>query len=84
MAHRTQFTLTDDQYRRLREEATRTGLSMAELVRLAVERTYGARSVEQRSRALERSFHGWAEHSEGGRAYVDGLRRGMAHRLDRE
>jgi predicted DNA-binding protein len=35
--HRTQILLDDDQYRRLRHESQRTGRSIADLVREAVE-----------------------------------------------
>lgn len=41
MSHRTQITLTDDQYERLRTESERTGVGLAELVRRAVDRSYG-------------------------------------------
>jgi hypothetical protein len=40
MGRRTQITLTDRQHAFLRDEATRTGLSLAELVRRAVDSTY--------------------------------------------
>ena len=40
MSRRTQVTLTDRQHSYLVGEALRTGLSLAELVRRAVDRTY--------------------------------------------
>jgi hypothetical protein len=40
MSRRTQVTLTDRQHAFLAGEAIRTGLSLAELVRRAVDRTY--------------------------------------------
>jgi len=40
VAHRMQISLTARQYDVLNEEATRTGLSIAELVRRAVDRIY--------------------------------------------
>ena len=40
MSRRTQITLTDRQHAFLVSEAVRTGLSMGELVRRAVDRTY--------------------------------------------
>jgi hypothetical protein len=40
MSRRTQITLTDRQHAFLRNEANRTGLSLAELVRRAVDGTY--------------------------------------------
>jgi hypothetical protein len=53
MAHRMQITLADRQYERLRQEAERTGASLAELVRRAVDRAYGADlSLEEKRRLL--------------------------------
>jgi hypothetical protein len=40
MSRRTQITLTDRQHAFLRAEAGRTGLSLAELVRRAIDATY--------------------------------------------
>ena len=40
MSRRTQITLTDRQHAFLREESQRTGLSLAELVRRAVDGIY--------------------------------------------
>jgi hypothetical protein len=40
MGRRTQITLTDRQHALLHDEAGRTGLSLAELVRRAVDGTY--------------------------------------------
>ena len=54
MAHRMQITLDDRQYDRLRREAERTGASIAELVRRAVDRAYGAElTVEEKLRLLD-------------------------------
>ena len=54
MAHRMQITLADRQYERLRLEAERTGASLAELVRRAVDRAYGADlSLEEKRRLLQ-------------------------------
>ncbi len=61
MAHRTQITLTDAQYLKLRLESERTGLSLAELVRRSVDRAYGGLSSEDRLRALDESFGAWRE-----------------------
>lgn len=41
MAHRIQITLTDEQYVFLDEEADRSSVSIAELMRRAVDTTYG-------------------------------------------
>jgi hypothetical protein len=40
MGRRTQITLTDRQHAFLREESSRTGLAMTELIRRAVDATY--------------------------------------------
>ena len=41
MSHRLQITLSDEQYEYLDAEADRSSLSMAELVRRALDTTYG-------------------------------------------
>lgn len=81
MSHRTQITLTDDQYARLRNESTRSGLALAELVRRAVERSYGATGPLGLQEALDDSFGSWTERDGDGASYVDDLRRGLARRL---
>jgi hypothetical protein len=81
MSHRTQITLEDEQYERLLGESAATGLSLAELVRRAVDREYGAGSTQERQAALEVSF-GSVRVELDGAAYVDSLRRGLGHRLD--
>ena len=49
-----QITLDDRQYERLRREAEHTGASIAELIRRAVDRAYGADlSVEEKRRVLQ-------------------------------
>jgi predicted DNA-binding ribbon-helix-helix protein len=53
-AHRMQITLEERQYERLRQEAERTGASIAELVRRAVDRAYGAElTVDEKLRLLD-------------------------------
>lgn len=81
MSHRTQITLDDDQYERLRAESRRTGRGLAELVRRALDRTYGSKDSAKVVRALDESFGGWDERDFDGESYVDDLRRGMARRL---
>jgi hypothetical protein len=64
MAHRMQVTLADRQYERLRREAERTGASLAELVRRAVDRAYGAElSVEEKRRLLHETAGALADAS---------------------
>lgn len=81
MSHRTQITLTDAQYERLRTESERTGVALAELVRRAVDRSYGSTRHDTLLEGMEDSFGCWADRDYDGSAYVDGLRRGMARRL---
>jgi hypothetical protein len=80
MSHRTQITLTDDQYRRLRAVSHQRGVALAELIRRAVDRTYGSGDSEDLLTALDDSFGGWSE-ADDGAAYVEALRTGMARRL---
>jgi predicted DNA-binding protein len=80
MSHRTQITLTDEQYQRLKEESERTGLALSELVRRAIERTYG-QSREDWLRALDVSFGAWKDRDFDGESYVEAIRQGVAARL---
>ena len=81
MSHRTQITLTDEQYDRLRRESEQTGLGLAELVRRAVDQCYRAANEDDLTRALDESFGSWTDREFDGFSYVDNLRRGMARRL---
>ncbi len=81
MSHRTQITLTDAQYARLLDESRRKGVGLAELVRRAVEQSYGSTRAADVLQALDESFDSWAGRNFDGRDYVEGLRRGMARRL---
>lgn len=67
MSHRTQITLTDEQYERLQSESERTGSSMAELVRRAIDRTYlSDTEVERRLAGLRASAGVWADRDDIG------------------
>ncbi len=61
MAHRTQITLPEWQYERLRHESQATGSSIAELIRRSLEQTYGGLTREERLRALDESFGAWKD-----------------------
>ncbi len=82
MAHRTQITLRDDQYERLRKEAAASGVSLAELIRRAIDSEHVEPSREQRLLALDTSFGAWAEEAgEDRAAYLKELRgRGVGKR----
>jgi hypothetical protein len=58
MGRRTQVTLTDGQHAFLRRESARTGLSLAELVRRAVDATY-ALEERPRLRGFDLGFGIW-------------------------
>ena len=82
MSHRTQITLTDAQYARLKRESERTGLGLAELVRRSLSATYRTRGTA-RAAALEESFGAWGARDFDGEEYVDRIRRpGLGVRLD--
>ena len=81
MSHRTQITLTDEQYSRLLAESSTTGLGLAELVRRALVRCYGEVTPNERVRMLRETAGTWYDASEGGEQYVENLRRGMERRL---
>lgn len=80
MSRRTQITLNDAQYERLKRESERTGRSLAELVRRALNLVYGT-PAQGAHRGLEQSFGAWADRDFDGASYVDSLRRGMGRRM---
>jgi hypothetical protein len=83
MSHRTQITLTDNQYLRLKEEMARSGATLAELVRRAVDTVYANGGTSDPQEGLRASFGSWQGRELDGAAYVDELRPGTAKRLAR-
>ncbi len=83
MSHRTQITLTDSQYIRLKHESDRTGVGLAELVRRALAVAYGDPARAGTAQVLEATFGAWQDREIDGEASVEHLRPGMAHRLGR-
>lgn len=81
MCHRTQITLTDEQYEYLLAESELTGLTLAELVRRALSRSYGDVTPNERVRVLNESSGTWMGRDLDGEKYVENLRRGMARRI---
>jgi hypothetical protein len=79
--HRTQITLTDVQYALLRDESASSGLSLAELVRRALDERYEATSKTDRLRLLDSAFGAWTQRDESGGAFVERVRSGTARRL---
>lgn len=83
VSHRTQITLTDEQYELLKRESGETGLAMSELVRQALDRAYGSEQ-SGRIRELRKGFGSWADRDIDGKEYVERIRRpGLGHRLER-
>lgn len=81
--HRTQVLLEDDQYQRLKAEAGRTGRSIGDLVRSAVDRVYLSARQDELVRALDDSFGAAGEDEfDGldGEGYVEAHRTGLASR----
>lgn len=85
--HRTQILLENEQYERLKRESARTGKSIGELVRTALDEKYG--DAERRAR-LRRAFRDAAGAADGddfdglsGEEYVAKIRRQWTARVDR-
>jgi hypothetical protein len=79
--HRTQITLTDHQYARLRDESARTGCSLAELIRRALDERYEQPSAAERLGLLDSAFGAWRDREETGAEYVERVRSGTRRRL---
>jgi len=82
MSHRTQIILTDAQYARLKQESERTGVGLGELIRRALAAAYGETGRTDAAEGLGATFGAWPDRELDGAGYVEGLRRGMARRLD--
>lgn len=83
MSHRTQITLTDEQYAALRRASQDRGVSLAELIRRAVTEAYSLEHDESDDDAFRSSFGAWEDRDFDGKEYVVRLRRGLGRRLDR-
>lgn len=79
--HRTQVLLEEQQYRRLKEESARTGRSIGELVREAIDLEYGDHSRDALLEALDDSYGAWADRPIDGAEYVETIREGLGDRL---
>ncbi len=72
VSHRLQITLSDGQYHALLKEQSQRGVSLAELVRQAVEHRYGrARTMEERLAALQSGYGAWANRDEAGDPHAE-------------
>ena len=81
MSHRTQITLEDAQYERLQAEARQTGLGLAELVRRAVDKTYGRSGTDEFLKAVDEALGAWSGRDADGEAYVEQIRTARADRF---
>ena len=82
MSHRTQITLEDEQYAFLRAEAARTGLGLAELVRRALDATYGPTpGTVDRRRRIDSAFGAWVSRTDDEMEAMASLRPGLGHKL---
>ncbi len=81
--HRTQILLEDEQYERLRDESARTGRSIGELVRLAIDRSLRRPDPEELRRAIQDSC-GAADNDDfdglTGEEYAERVRHGWSQR----
>jgi len=74
---RTQISLSDAQKRRLDRESMRTGSSLAELIRRAVDRVYGDDvGTDAAIDAITAAAGAWSDRDEDGAAYVERIRSG--------
>jgi hypothetical protein len=84
MSHRTQITLEDEQYALLRAESARTGLGLAELVRRALDATYGSSTTAaDRKHRIDLAFGLWIDREDDElEALQASLRPGLGHKLE--
>jgi Arc/MetJ-type ribon-helix-helix transcriptional regulator len=81
---RTQVYLGEDELELLDRASERTGASRSELIRRAVQATFGERRRDERLRALQASAGSWRGRRKSGAEYVDDLRGGdLDERLSR-
>jgi Ribbon-helix-helix protein, copG family len=80
---RTQIYLGDAELELLDRQARLTGASRSELVRRAIQATFGTKSKEERLAALRASAGSWADRDFTGAEYVDARRGDLNERLRR-
>ena len=82
---RTQIYLTDQEAAALKRASTKTGQSMSDLIRSAIDERYvrgdGPLSKEEALRAINDSFGAWKDRTETGEEYVERMRSGRLARL---
>lgn len=81
---RTQIYLTDAEAEALKRQTKRSGASMSELIRSAIEQTYvrdgGQLTKEQALRIIDQTAGAWSGRSETGADYVERIRPGLLRR----
>ena len=78
--HRTQIYLPDESYHSLRDESRRSGLTLAELVRRAVDRYLDQEKTQNLQDALSSSFGTWGEMIESTEEITGSLRQDWIQR----
>jgi hypothetical protein len=80
---RTQIYLTDEEVKALKRQTKRTGASMSELIRSAIEQTYvraGQPTKEEALRIINDTAGAWKGRTETGEEYVERMRPGLLRR----
>jgi hypothetical protein len=80
---RAQIYLGEEDIELLDRASAATGASRSELVRRAIQNTFGRAPKSERLRALERSAGAWRKVSLTGAEYVDRFRGDLSQRLRR-
>lgn len=80
---RTQVYLGDAELALLKDAEERTGASRSELIRRAVQASYGQGSIADKVAALQHSAGAWSDRDMTGAAYVDEIRGDINERLAR-
>lgn len=80
---RTQIYLTDEEAEALKRVSKKSGLSMSDLIRTAVDEKFlsGEMTTAEKIRAVEESFGAWTGRTETGEEYVERMRSGRLARL---
>ncbi|MGH8898019.1 MAG: ribbon-helix-helix protein, CopG family [Egibacteraceae bacterium] len=74
---RTQISLTEGQKRQLDAESAKTGLSLSELIRRAIDRCYRRmRDLDADLEAIQQAAGAWQDRDFDGEEYVERLRPG--------
>jgi len=81
---RTQIYLTDEEADALKRQTKRSGASMSELIRSAIEQTYvrggGQPTKEEALRIIDETAGAWKGRAETGEEYVERMRPGLLRR----